>query len=55
MTGRILSLDTDINDIFEKAQDKKYLAGENLANIEDMIVEVNAIEAHFKDLEAKAE
>jgi len=55
MNGRVLHLDTEINEIFEKAQDKKYLAGENLANIEDMIVEVNAIEAHFKDLETKAE
>jgi hypothetical protein len=55
MNVRVPQLDNEINDIFEKAQDKKYLDGANLASMEDMIAELDGIEEHFKQLESTAE
>ena len=55
MNVRIPQLDTDINDCFDRSKDAKYLDGENLEKMHDMIHEMNAIEAEFKKLEATAE
>lgn len=41
--------------MFDKAKDKKYLDGENMEKMFDIINELDAIENHFKQLEATAE
>jgi hypothetical protein len=55
MQVRIPQLDKDINDCFERSKDPKYLDGDNLENMFDMITEMNAIEEEFKRLEETAE
>jgi hypothetical protein len=55
MNQRIPELDQNINDCFERSKDPKYLDGENLEKMFDIIAEMNSIEAEFKRLEETAE
>ena len=55
MNVRIPKLDGDINDIFDRSKDEKYLDGDNLEKMFDIINELNAIEDEFKVLEETAE
>lgn len=49
------ALDTEINEVFDKSKDKKYLDGDNMDNMFEIINELDAIENHFKQLEETAE
>ena len=40
----IPKLDNEINELFEKMQDAKYLAGENMDNMKAIIKELDEIE-----------
>jgi hypothetical protein len=55
MNVRVPALDKEINDCFEEAKDKKYLDGENMDQMFDIIQELDGIEAKFKELEETAE
>jgi DNA-directed RNA polymerase subunit F len=49
----IPKLDTEINVLFEKAQNTKYLEGENMEKMFDILAELDEIEATFKELEER--
>jgi uncharacterized Zn finger protein (UPF0148 family) len=49
----IPKLDTEINELFEKAQNPKYLEGENMEKMFDVLAELDEIEATFKQLEER--
>jgi DNA-directed RNA polymerase subunit F len=49
----IPKLDTEINVLFEKAQNPKYLEGENMEKMFDILAELDEIEATFKELEQR--
>ena len=55
MNVRIPALDKEINEVFEKTKDNKYLEGENMEKMFEIINELDAIENHFKTLEETAE
>ena len=55
MNVRIPALDKEINEAFDKAKDNKYLEGENMEKMFEIINELDAIENHFKTLEETAE
>jgi DNA repair exonuclease SbcCD ATPase subunit len=46
-------LDNEINEHYDKAQDPKYLDGNNIEKMFDIIQELNDIEAQFKELEER--
>jgi len=48
-------LDGEINEHFDSAQDPKFLDGNNLDNIYEIIGELDGIEAKFKELEERKE
>ena len=52
---RVPKLDDEINALYEKAQDPKYLEGENMEKMFDILAELDEIEAKFKELEATKE
>lgn len=55
MAVRIPKLDQDIDDVFDRSKDAKYLDGDNLEKMFDIINELNQIEDEFKVLEETAE
>jgi hypothetical protein len=55
MNQRIPKLDSDINDVFGRSREPKYLDGDNLETMFDIINELNQIEDEFKVLEETAE
>lgn len=55
MNVRIPKLDQDINDVFDRSKDAKYLDGDNLEKMFDIINELNQIEDEFKVLEETAD
>lgn len=55
MNKMVPALDTEINEVFDKSKDKKYLDGDNMDNMFEIINELDAIENHFKQLEETAE
>lgn len=54
MNVRIPALDKEINEVFDKSKDKKYLDGDNMEKMFEIINELDAIENHFKSLEETA-
>ena len=48
----IPKLDTEINDLLEVATNPKFLQGENMDKMYDIIQELDNIETKFKELEA---
>lgn len=50
----IPKLDGEINELFEKAQDAKFLQGENMEKVYDILKDLDAIEANFQQLEERA-
>jgi len=52
---RVPKLDAEINALYEKAQDPKYLEGENMEKMFDILAELDEIESKFKELEATKE
>jgi poly(3-hydroxyalkanoate) synthetase len=48
MNKMVPALDTEINEVFDKSKDKKYLDGDNMDNMFEIINELDAIENHFK-------
>jgi len=55
MNKRVPILDNDINEVHAKSKDPKYLDGENLEKMFDIINELEEMETHFKGLEETAE
>lgn len=50
----IPKLDDQINELFEVSKDPRFLNGDNIEKIEEMLIELNEIEAKFKDHEETA-
>ncbi len=51
----IPKLDTEINELFEKAKQPKYLDGDNMERLSEVLQELDAVEATFKQLEERKE
>jgi len=50
----IPQLDAEINELFEKSKDEKFLKEESLGDMYDMLKQLDAIEEKFNELEATA-
>ena len=50
----IPELETQINELFAESQDSKFLNGDNLEKIDDILIELDEIEQRFKDNEHTA-
>ena len=50
----IPKLDDQINELFEVSKDPKFLNGDNIEKIEEMLIELNEIEQRFNDHEETA-
>lgn len=50
----IPKLETQINELFEESQDSKFLNGDNIDKIEDMLEDLRDIEQRFKEHEETA-
>ena len=55
MNELIPKLDTEINELFDKTQDSKYLNGDNMEKMFEIIQELDDIENNFKELETRKE
>lgn len=50
----IPELDDSINELFAVSQDQKFLNGDNIEKIEEMLIELNEIEQKFNSHEETA-
>ena len=51
----IPKLDAEINELFDKAKHPKYLDGDNMERLPEVLQELDAVEATFKQLEERKE